>query len=299
MYKRPSAPIKTHGGKWYLAQEIVRRMPPHLVYCEPFCGGCSVLFARDPNQDWYEGASDYDGSAKMRGSSEVVNDINGELTNFWDCLKNVSAFKCMQRTLDATPFSEAEYTSALSVVDSPPGSVAPVDRAVAFFIRCRQSRQGLQKDFATVSRNRTRRFINEQVSSWLTAIDGLEDIHARLQRVLILNRPALEVIRTQDGPKTLFYLDPPYLDETRVSHGEYGEHEMSPEDHEDLLKVIHRIKGKFLLSGYRSDLYNDYAAGYGWRRVEKQIDCKASSQEVKPVKTECLWMNFEPTELSR
>ena len=35
-------------------------------------------------------------------------------------------------------------------------------------------------------------------------------VHARLKRVVVLNRDALDVIRTQDGPGTLFYLDPPY-----------------------------------------------------------------------------------------
>jgi len=50
--------------------------------------------------------------------------------------------------------------------------------------------------------------MNEQVSSWLNAIEGLPAVHARLQRVVILNQPGLEVIRSQDGPSTIYYLDP-------------------------------------------------------------------------------------------
>jgi DNA adenine methylase len=34
---------------------------------------------------------------------------------------------------------------------------------------------------------------------------------------VILNQPAIEVIRQQDGEATLFYLDPPYLHETRAT----------------------------------------------------------------------------------
>lgn len=290
MYKRPGAPIKTHGGKWYLAQEIVRRMPPHLHFVEPFFGGGSVLFARDPNRDWYEGASDYDGSAKMRGSSEIVNDIDGELMNFWESLRQCGPQ--MVEDLRITPFSERrweyEQRNPYTPIDSPDWRAA-----VSFFIRCRQSRQGLGKDFATISRNRTRRSENEQVSAWLTAIEGLPDVHARLKRVLILNRPALEVIRTQDGPKTLFYIDPPYLPSTRTVAKAY-QYEMSHDDHANLLAILRGIDGAFLLSGYRSDLYDCEAETSGWHRVDFDLPNNAGGGKTKRRMTECVWMNFEP-----
>jgi len=59
--------------------------------------------------------------------------------------------------------------------------------------------------------------MNEQASAWLRAVDGLPDVHQRLQRVVILNDDAVIVIRQQDGPHTLYYLDPPYLHETRAT----------------------------------------------------------------------------------
>ena len=71
--------------------------------------------------------------------------------------------------------------------------------------------------------------MNEQASAWLNAVDGLASVHARLKRVVILCRDALEVIRRQDGPKTLFYLDPPHLHSTRASTGNYA-HEMDEAD---------------------------------------------------------------------
>ena len=36
-------PLKWHGGKYYLAAKIVRLMPPHIHYVEPFFGGGAVL----------------------------------------------------------------------------------------------------------------------------------------------------------------------------------------------------------------------------------------------------------------
>jgi len=51
--KRLIPPLKWHGGKHYLAPQVVARMPPHRHYVEPFAGGLSVLLARD-----YHGVSE-------------------------------------------------------------------------------------------------------------------------------------------------------------------------------------------------------------------------------------------------
>jgi len=166
-------------------------------------------------------------------------------------------------------------------------------RALMFFVRFRQSRQALGNCFCTLSRNRTRGGMNEQASSWLSAVEGLPEFHDRLKRVVILNYDALDVIKQQDGPNTFFYLDPPYLRETRVA-GEY-KHEMSDEDHRFLLDALSQIKGKFLLSGNPSVMYDAAAIDYNWKCVRREIDNKASSKKVKGQRTECLWANYELT----
>lgn len=160
---------------------------------------------------------------------------------------------------------------------------------MAFFIHARQSRQGLFKDFATLSRNRTRRGMNEQVSAWLTAIEGLPEVHERLKRVVILNRDASDVIRSQDGPNTLFYCDPPYLHSTRTAADAYT-HEMTKEQHKTLLDTINNCKGMVMLSGYRNPLYDRELRG--WNRHDFQIDNKASGAATKHIVTESVWCNF-------
>ncbi len=110
---------------------------------------------------------------------------------------------------------------------------------------------------------------------------------------MICNRDALELIRQQDGPQTLFYCDPPYVHSSRSTTGEYA-HEMTDADHQQLLESLVAIEGKFLLSGYPSELYARYAEQHGWRCIEIEIDNKASSAKSKQIKTECLWMNYQP-----
>jgi len=269
-------PLKWHGGKHYLAKRIIDLFPPHVHYVEPLFGGGSVLFQKPAK--WVE------------GFSEVVNDIDFRLTNFWRVLAHDGMFDSFVRIVEATPFSQSDWRGAYTV-DMDDTNAYPVEAAVNFFIRYRQSRQGLGKDFATLSRNRTRRGMNEQVSSWLSAVEGLPEAHERLKRVVILNDDACKVIRQQDGPNTLFYCDPPYLHETRTATDCYR-HEMSANQHGELLEALGRAKARFILSGYRSDLYDDWASGCGWRRVDIAIDNKASSAKTKEVKTECLWMNY-------
>ncbi len=266
-------PIKWHGGKHYLADWIISHMPPHTHYVEPYFGGGSVLLRKDP-----------------MGISEVANDINNELMTFWAVLRSPEWFEELRRLVEATPFAEPCWKGTTETATEIGNEWIRV--AWRFFIRARQSRQGLMRDFATLSRNRTRRGMNEQVSSWLTAIEGLPEVHARLKRVVILNRDALDVIRQQDGPSTLFYLDPPYLHDTRVTTHDYT-HEMSLTEHVALLATLARIDGKFLLSGYPSDVYTEWSEGR-FRCATREIDNKASSKKTKEVKTECLWMNYDP-----
>lgn len=260
-------PIKWHGGKHYLAPKIVALMPPHLHYVEPFAGGLSVLLTKDPE-----------------GVSEVVNDLNRELTNFWRVLQDECLFANFQRLCEATPFSRCEFEDS-----DEPSHLAHVE-AHRFFVRVRQSLAGRSDTFAPLSKSRTRRGMNEQVSAWLTAVEGLPAVHARLKRVVVENLPAIELIRREDSPTTLFYCDPPYLHETRSTTTEYGQFEMSVIEHSALLAHLLGCKGKVMLSGYRSYLYDHILSS--WHRHDFDLPNNASGAKTKERKTECLWCNF-------
>lgn len=265
------SPLKYHGGKYFLADRIVALMPPHLTYVEPYFGGGSVMFAKNPN-----------------GVSEVANDIDKDLSAFWWVMQNDAAFQDFKRILEATPFSEVEFEISISQQ-----AKSQLYQAVNFFIRCRQSLAGRMKSFAALTKGRTRRGMNEQVSAWLSAVEGLPEVHARLRRVLILNRDALDVIRTCDAPTSLLYLDPPYFPQTRRSPNEYA-HEMSEEGHHNLLTLIRRCQGKVMISGYQNAMYEDLLGQ--WHRVTWDVPNHAAAGETKQRMTECLWMNFKPEE---
>ena len=274
-----SNPIKYHGGKQYLAKEIIRRFPEHLHYVEPYFGGGAVLLAKD--------------APDIEDHSELVNDINGDLSIFWSVMSSRILFEEFLQRCRLCGFSEATFDEASTTLGQiDPETFDPVERALLFFIKYRQSRQGLGKCFATFSKNRTRRGMNEQVSSWLSAIESLPAAHERLQRVVVLaGRDACDVIRSEDSENTFFYLDPPYVQDSRVSKEAY-ENEMTLADHDELLNALSNLKGKFLLSGYPSELYEDHSSRNCWYRMDITIDNKASSKKTKDKKTECLWSNY-------
>lgn len=278
-------PLKWHGGKHYLAAKIVAMMPRHLHYVEPFAGGLAVLLARDPNDRclWVSNKGD------RAGVSEVVNDINNDLAVFWRVLRCPVQFPRFLRMCQATPLSRDVWGAAGAALDE--ATDDEVYRAWAFFVRCRQSRAGTFKSFTSLTRSRTRRGVNGNASEWLGAVDGLTAVHARLLPVVVENMDAMELISREDTPDTLFYLDPPYVHETRTVTDAYA-YEMTDDRHSNLLRLLRSIRGKFMLSGYRSQLYDGVAARYGWRRADFDLPNNAAGGKSKRRMTESLWMNF-------
>lgn len=281
-------PLKYHGGKNYLAKWLHSLAPPS-VQEDPDHG------YTHRNIVFFGGGGEFWNWLPVDGISEAVNDANGRLINFFAVLSSPFQRELLINELQLTLFSGTAWREARDsseIVPESPELSASIHGAKAFFIKYRQSRQGLGKDYATPT-TRTRRGMNENVSAWLSAIEGLPEAHERLQRVEVRNLDCLEFIRKYDHPRALFYCDPPYLHGTRSSTGEYGKHEMSEEDHEKLLATLAGIKGKFMLSGYHSELYDCWAnETHGFPCHEREIDNKASSKKKKPKKTECLWTNF-------
>jgi DNA adenine methylase len=249
-------------------------MPKHTHYVEAFAGGLSVLFAKDPE-----------------GVSEVVNDLDGDLTTFWRVLQGPECFERFRRMAEAAPLSQGEWERARDNLRDRPDA-DPVERALWFFVHCRQSLGGRRAGFTALSRTRARRGMNEQASGWLSAVEGLPAVHERLKRVVVLNEPAVKVIRREDGPDTLLYLDPPYKASTRASRDVYV-HEMTDADHAALLDVVKGCKGKAMLSGYRCELYDRALAG--WTRHDFDIANHAAGGKAKRRMIECLWCNFQPS----
>lgn len=261
---RPS--FKCHGGKFYLCQWVLENFPlgyENLTYIEPFSGAASVMMNKLPSQE--ECLNDLDS-----GIVAILRVLRDQCDEFIACLKK-------------TKYTQKNFELAMSRKEF----VNDLDYAVNEFVLRRMSRGGLKTAFAWSERTRGGRPGDE--NAWTTMHKILPVISERLQSVYILNRPASEVIKAFNISSTLLYVDPPYLPDTRQSKEAY-QFEMDADDHVTLSDQLKNFRGKVMVSGYPSILYNRLYKG--WRCEKKKIANHASQQKQKPVKTEMLWMNY-------
>jgi DNA adenine methylase len=67
---------------------------------------------------------------------------------------------------------------------------------------------------------------------------------------------------------------------------------MSESDHRRLVTGLLGCKGRVMLSGYRSDMYDDVLLPAGWERHERPAPNHAAKGSRKRTVIECLWCNF-------
>ena len=133
--QRLRPPVKAHGGKYYLARQIV----PILLgvrekvteYLEPCAFGASVFLAMP------------------RVQREILGDINPDVAALWTVLSNDGLSAALADRLDGVPYNESTFEGAHS-----PSDGTLLDRAMRFLITCRFSRGGLGKSFAWSDRER-------------------------------------------------------------------------------------------------------------------------------------------------
>lgn len=259
-------PFKSHGGKYYLSNFIISHLPSNhqqMIYIEPFCSGASVCLNKHPSQE--ECLSDLDS-----GVVAILRVVRDQCDEFIACLKK-------------TKYTKENFELALARKEF----TSDLDYAVNEFVLRRMSRGGLKIAFAWSERKRGGKPGDE--NAWNTMHKVLPIISERLQSVYILNRPAAEVIKAFNLPNTLLYIDPPYLHDTRQSKDVY-QFEMDTDDHIALSDQLKNFRGKAIVSGYPSALY--VRLYKGWRCEKKKIVNHASQQKQKPIKTECIWMNY-------
>jgi DNA adenine methylase len=78
------------------------------------------------------------------------------------------------------------------------------------------------------------------------------DCAIRLQNTTIECCDALRIIQTYNTPETFFYCDPPYVGTNQGHYDGYTQ-----DDFEQLLNMLSKVQGKFLLSSYRNPALTD------------------------------------------
>jgi DNA adenine methylase len=263
-------PIKIHGGKWYHSGWVIEHFPKgydKLPYCELCCGGASVLLNKLPAQE--ELVADVD-----LGIINIFKSLRDEPKEFIDKLKKIK-------------YKESSFLKALE--RSKETFDDYVEHAVNDYVLRRMSRGGMKKAFAWSERLRGGK--PGDLNAWNTMLKQLPAIAQRVNKIAIIHGDVIDVAKVWDDENLLIYLDPPYLPETRSegSREIYG-HEMTMEQHVNLLNFVKDARSKIILSGYSSPLYNRCLKG--WKVVKKEVVNHSSQQDKKTQRTEVLWMNY-------
>jgi DNA adenine methylase len=235
-------------------------MHPHHSYLEPYFGGGAILFNKEPSR------------------IETINDLDDDVVNLFRVIREQK--EELIEEVVYTPYARAEYDNAF-----PDNSeeLTDVDRAKNFLIR-----SGMGHGFRLCEKCGWKKDVYGReaayaVRYWNDLPAAITAVAHRLKMVQIEHKPAVDLIKGFNHDNVLIYADPPYVLSTRTR--KQYRHEMTDQDHVELLETLLLHKGYVMLSGYDNDIYNDYLKG--WRK----ISTPARAENSLP-RTECLWMNY-------
>lgn len=203
------------GGKRALRKDILAMFPENYSrYIEVFGGAGWVLF----------------GKTYSAGQLEVFNDADGSLINIYRCIKYHP--DALAAELSGLPQSREIFFDWQNQICQ--RGYTDIQRAARSLYLIKESFGSDRRTFATAPR------ISENITA------SFSEVQKRLRKVIIENLDFERLIHIYDRHDALFYCDPPYIGTEK-----YYQEAFSTQDHERLAKVLHEIKGKFLLS------YND------------------------------------------
>lgn len=234
------------GGKRLLRKVIAPMVPTDIGrYVEPFGGAAWILFFKER---WAE--------------SEVYNDLDSRLVNLFRCVKHHPDE--MRRELQLILHSREMFDAARDCVHA-----TDIQRAAAFFYL-------IQRSFGAQGEN----FAASKTDSVLSFPERIAPISRRLAKVNIEHMDFERLIDCYDAPNAFFYCDPPYS-----AGAGYETTSTAGFDHERLLSVLGRVKGRWLLSYDDAPKINDLYARYTIEKVSraKGINGKAADKVYREV----------------
>lgn len=257
-------PITYYGGKQTLIKYLLPLIPQHRMYCEPFFGGGAVFFA------------------KRKSDVEVINDINGEVINFYRVIK--TKFSELQKEIQSTLHSRELYKKAMEIYKNPE-KYSDVKRAWALWTATNQGFAGLIGSWGFGKDDSKEAALANKRDAFT------KDYEQRLTKVQVESNNAIKVINRCDDKETFIYADPPYIGSDQGHYKGYTE-----SDYRELLDTLAKVKGKFLLSSYPSKILTEYINKYKWKvqRITKSV---AVTKHTDKLKTEMIVMNYDPAKM--
>ena len=193
-----NSPLRGLGGKRALKKTLLSLIPEHEVYVEVFAGSAKLLFA------------------KPQSRCEVMNDLNGDVTNFFRVAKHRPA--ALAELFDHEIVHAERFKDLRCELGYNPCLDDELQRARRFAYLVWYSYGAKGEHFAS---SNAKDKLNHKARRSLDRVRGLlDDTAERLRNVLIEQRSFEDILARYDSPSTWFYLDPPYVH--FQANGRYG-----------------------------------------------------------------------------
>ncbi len=256
-----NSPFKWVGGKSRLRKQIISLIPNHTCYVEPFAGAAWVLFGKPPSP------------------VEVLNDIDGELINFFRVVKERPEELIASFEWELVSRAEFERLAKLR-----PEDLTEIQRAHRFYYLIMAGWGGEFRYPRFQTSITDGGHGNRLIGALKTLRERLLPVHERLRTVIIENLDWYECIERYDSEKAVMYLDPPYPD----NGCNYAYNMRDWEDHQRLATRLHTTKCRWILSSYdipeiRSLYPNNYVVqvqSYSGMRTRKNSTQRVLNKEV-------------------
>lgn len=264
-----------YGSKLEFVDFIYRYLPGgHHTWVDCCCGMGNVTLHKSPSK------------------VEVINDTNLNIPILFETIRDHPM--PLARAVALTPYSYAEWDKCRTKLRH--GIKDKLERSRCFLVTLRQSRGTSPGEAWSRVVDHSRRDMASSCSRWLNVPDYLIRIADRLRTIQTECLDFQELIEKYARKKTLFYLDPPYLDEERNGSESYGDHEWDRTTHDRMLGCVLANKGMFMISGYASECYERMLTkARGWERFEHKVACRSNVKDdgstgKRPHRMEVLWV---------
>ncbi|MBI2954996.1 MAG: DNA adenine methylase [Chloroflexi bacterium] len=237
-----NSPFKWVGGKSRLRQTIVKMMPECDCYVEVFAGAAWVLFGKRPSH------------------VEILNDLDGEVVNFFKVIKNKPNEFLESFELDLV--SREEFERLRSITAESLAEWTDIQRAHRFYYLVMAAWGGEFHSPRFQTSVSDGGHGNRLIGALKHLRERIDPVHKRLQTVIIEHldwRACIERYdRSYEDNRVVMYLDPPYP----LNPCNYRLNMRARKQHAELAKVLRDVKCRFILSSYdlldMKELYKDF-----------------------------------------
>lgn len=228
---KSNSPFRYPGGKFYARKLILSQIPPHYYYCEPFCGGGSIFFA------------------KPLVEQSILNDADAELINCYIQIRDHAEELIAQLSgLPASKELHKYFKNEFQPKDD-------LERAFRFYYLNRTSYSGIMKKENCYWGYGDKYSMRPE--NWPAHLRTVSD---KIQEVHFTNKD-FQIILESVSRDFFLFIDPPYFN---ADQDKFYTCSFTREDHYRLATVLAALNErgvKFLLT------YDDSAEVrelYGW-----------------------------------